>query len=186
MKHLPFCAFACLLLAVPVSAGETCKSGLTPGKRPGPYSGLVSVGPQRGTQHCFICEAGDRPIVIVFARNLSDPLGRLVHKLDKAMQDHQKVELKSWVTFLAEDQTALDAKVVEWGKKSATGNVPLMVFEDLVGPPAYVLAREADVTVLLSVNQKVVANYAFRTGELNDAAIENILGALPKIVSVKK
>ena len=42
------------------------------------------------------------------------------------------------------------------------------------------------VTVLLSVKQKVVANFAFRTGELNDAAITEIVRSVPKIVSVKK
>lgn len=180
-----------LVLALPflvlptLDADEPCKSGLAAGRRPGPYSALVSVGAQRGTQHCFICEAADRPLVIVFARSLSDPLGRLVHKLDKSMGDHQKVELKSWVTFLADDQNALDGKIVEWAKKNATGNVPLMVFEDVVGPPAYLLSREADVTVLLAVKQKVVANFAYRAGELNDAAIDAIVAALPKVTAAK-
>ena len=31
------------------------KSGLDIDQRPGPYSSLVVVGPERGTQHCFIC-----------------------------------------------------------------------------------------------------------------------------------
>jgi hypothetical protein len=162
-------------------ADDPCKSGLQPNQRPGPYSALVSVGPQRGTQHCFICEAADRPIVIVFARTLSDPLGKLAHRLDKLMVEHKAVDLRGWVTFLAVDQTALDAHVVQWGQKHATGKVPLAVFEDVVGPPTYLLAREADVTVLLSVKQKVVANFAFRKGELNDAAVEQIVKSVPRI-----
>lgn len=182
----PISAIAVLFLGLPfLRADEPCKSGPQPGRRPGPYSALVSVGAQRGTQHCFICETADKPMVIVFARSLSEPLGRLAHKLDKALSEHQKVELKSWITFLAADQTSLDAKIVDWGKKNATGTVPLMVFEDVVGPPAYLIAREADVTVLLAVKQKVVANFAFRAGELNDPAIENILSALPKITAGK-
>ncbi|MFO0969739.1 MAG: hypothetical protein U0793_29630 [Gemmataceae bacterium] len=171
-----------VLVSAPLAAAdEPCRSGLKPGQRPGPYSALVCVGPQRGTLHCFICEAENRPIAIVFARGLSDSLGRLVHKLDKALNDHKAADFRAWVTFLAEDQTALDPKVVAWSKKHVTGNVPLAVFEDVVGPPAYVIAREADVTVLLSVNQKVVANFAYREGELNDAAIEAVLAAVPKI-----
>lgn len=178
--------FSLFLAATMVAADDPCKSGLKPNQRPGPYSFLVSVGPQRGTQHCFICEAVDRPLVIVFARNLTEPLGKLVSKLDRAMNEHQGAELKTWVTFLAEDQTSLDPKVVEWSKKHATGNVPLGVFEDNVGPPSYLLAREADVTVLLSVKQKVQANFAFRAGELNDAAIAEISKAVPRIVNAKK
>ena len=83
---------------------------------------------------------------------------------------------------MTDDQVAIDPKVIDWSKKHATGAVPLGVFEDPVGPPAYLLAREADVTILLSVKQSVVANFAYRAGELNDAAIADILKALPRIV----
>ena len=169
-----------------IASDEPCKSGLQPSQRPGPYSALVAVGPQRGQQHCFICEAADRPIVIVFARSLSDPLGKLVHRIDKSLAENKAAELRGWVTFLAEDQTALDPKVVQWSQKHAIKSVPLAVFEDTVGPPTYLLAREADVTVLLSVKQKVVANFAFRSGELNDAAIDAILKTVPKIAAAKK
>jgi len=179
-------AFILLIGGINTLADDPCKSGPQPNQRPGPYSALVSVGPQRGTQHCYICEAADRPIMIVFARTLSDPLGKLVHKMDKLMDDNKSTELRGWVTFLADDQTALDTQVVKWGQKHATGKVPLAVFEDVVGPPTYLLHREADVTVLLSVKQKVVGNFAFRKGELNDAAIEQIVKAVPKITSANK
>jgi hypothetical protein len=168
------------------AADEPCKSGLRANQRPGPYTSLVSVGPERGQQHCFICESANRPLVIIFARELSDPLGKLVGMLDRALTEHKPAELRAWVTFLSDDQVKLDPKVVQWSKKHATGTVPLGVFEDQVGPPTYLLASEADVTVLLSVKQKVVANFAFRAGELNDAGIFEIMKALPRIVADKK
>src|SRR5215468_5720664 len=58
------------LLAALTAAGAQppLRSGLAPGVRPGPYSALVCTGPERGQQHCYICEAEDRPVVIVFAR----------------------------------------------------------------------------------------------------------------------
>src|SRR5271167_773182 len=86
------------------AAEEPCKSGLQPSQRPGPYSSLVAVGPQRGQQHCFICEAADRPVVIVFARDLSEPLGKLVFRLDKAIAAHKSAEMRGWVTVLAADR----------------------------------------------------------------------------------
>ena len=164
------------------SFADPCKSGLAPNQRPGPYSSLVCVGKERGQQHCYICEANDRPIVVVFARSLGEPLGKLVKQLDHAVKEHKTAELRSWVTFLADDQTSMDPKVVAWAQKYAISNVPCAVFEDTVGPPTYLLAREADVTVLLSVKKKVVANFAFRSGELNDAAISEIVKTVPKIV----
>jgi hypothetical protein len=178
----------CLLVAVcGFAAGdEPCKSGLQPSQRPGPYSALIAVGPQRGQQHCYICEAGDRPVVIVFARTLTEPLGNLAARIDRAVSQHKAAELRGWVTFLAEDQTALDPKVVQWSQKYAIKNVPVGIFEDTVGPPAYLIARDADVTVLLSTRQRVVANFAFRAGDLNDAAIDAIVKAVPRILPEKK
>jgi hypothetical protein len=180
--------FSALLIAAAGVAGlaaEPVVSGLRPGQRPGPYSSLVSVGAERGQSHCFICATADRPAVIVFARNLSDPLGKLVRGLDKALADHKDAELRAWVTFLSDDQTALDPKVVEWSKKHSVRRVPLSVFEDVVGPPSYLLGRDADVTVLLSVKQKVVRNFAFRAGELNDERIAEILETVPQITKKK-
>jgi hypothetical protein len=172
-------------LATHAGGAGPCASGPKPGKRPGPYSAVVSVGPQRGKSHCFICETANRPAVIVFARTLSAPLAKLARGLDSALSKHKKAELRAWVTFLHEDQSAFDAKVVAWGKKHALRNLPLGVFEDLDGPPAYKLTREADVTVILYVKQKVVRNFAFRTGELSDARIADVLKAIPELVKKK-
>jgi hypothetical protein len=169
-----------------VSAQEPCRSGLQTGQRPGPYAAFVATGALRGQSHCFVCETADDPAVIVFARTLSEPLGKLAHELDKALTHCKAAKLRPWVTFLSDDQTSLDPLVVKWGQRHATGNVPLAVFEDLGGPPSYRLARDADVTILLSVRQRVVANFAFRPGELTEARIAEVLRALPQITDAKK
>jgi hypothetical protein len=167
-------------------AEEACKSGLDVGKRPGPYSAVIATGPERGQSYCYVCETGDKPAVVVFARSLSDPLGKLVRRLDRAVADHKKAGLRGWVTFLAGDPARLDARVVKWGKQHAIGTMPLGVFTDTVGPPSYRLARDADVTVLLFVKRKVVANFAFRAGELTDAQAAEVLKTLPKILDGNK
>ncbi len=163
-----------------------CVSGLREGQRPGPYSFLLATGPKRGQSTCYICETADRPAVVVFARTLSDPLGRLVHGLDQALATHKSADLRAWVTFLSDDQPALDPKVVHWGQQHAIRSVPLGVFEDAGGPPSYCLAQDADVTVLLFVKRKVVANFAFRAGELTETKAADVLKALPRIVGEKK
>src|SRR5439155_13962797 len=131
--------FMLLSLGVVIADGsvwaDPCKSGPKVNQRPGPYSSVVSTGTNRGQSHCFICEAGDKPTVIIFARNLSDPLGKLVKQIDKAVAQHKKADLRAWVTFLAEDQASFDPRVVQWGQRHAIGQVPLGAFEDPVGPP---------------------------------------------------
>jgi hypothetical protein len=49
------------------------------------------------------------------------------------------------------------------------------------GPPAYKLAADADVTVLLFADRKVVANFALRPGELTDAKLAEVAKALAKL-----
>jgi hypothetical protein len=181
MRHL-LAAAALFVVAPLLFAGDLpCKSGLPAGKRPGPYSSLVATGEHRGQQHCFVCETGDRPAVIVFARSLSNPLGKLLHQIDGALADQKKSELRAWATFLSNDQPGLDPRLVQFGKKHSIGNVALTVFEDVVGPPAYQLSAEADVTVLVAVKQRVAGNFAFRAGQLNDAAIARVMRAVRQL-----
>ena len=159
---------------------------MAPGQRPGPYSSIVSVGADRGESHCYICDTAESPAVVVFARTLTDPLGKLSAALDKAVADHKAADLRAWVTFLSDDQTTLDPKVVEWGRKYALRYVPVGVFENLDGPPSYRLSGDADVTVLLFVNRKVVGNFAFRPGELTETRVADVLKALPGILPGEK
>src|SRR2546423_12192074 len=180
------CVGLLTLVLADVPGQEPLRSGVRPGTRPGPYAALVCVGPQRGQSHCYICETEDRPAVIVFARSLSDPLAKLVRGLDRAVADHKGSDLRAWVTLLHDDQSAFDSQVVTWAKKEAIRHVPLAVFEDVGGPPSYRLGRDADVTVLLFVKQKVVRNFAFRTGELTDAQVADVLRAVPEILPAAK
>jgi hypothetical protein len=158
---------------------------LATGQRPGPYSAVIATGPQRGQSYCYVCETGDKPGVIVFARSLGDPLGELVQQLDKLEAEHKSSGLRVWVTFLSNDQPTLDPQVVHWGQKHAIRSVPLGVFEDVKGPPSYRLAADADVTVLLFVKRRVVANFAFRSGELTQEQAARVLKAVPQLFAGK-
>src|ERR1700750_506606 len=91
-----------LALALTLGAAEPCVSGVPVGKRPGPYSFLVATGPQRGTLTCYVCEQheGGKPTAVVFARTLSDPLGKLLHKLEAAGLAKKDAGYKAWMTQL--------------------------------------------------------------------------------------
>jgi len=180
------CLLGGLGVSLALAAAEPCQSGVPVGQRPGPYSFILSTGMGRGQSQCFICETEDRPAVIVFARSLSEPAGKLAAQIDKAVPEHKKADLRAWVTFLHDDQAAFDPKVVDWAKKHALRTLPVGVYEDAAGPPTYKIAKDADVTVLLFVKKKVVANFAFREGELNDEKSAEIMKALPKIVGEKQ
>jgi hypothetical protein len=171
--------------ALAAAADAPCVSGPRVGQRPGPYSFVLCTGENRGKSHCYVCETADRPAVIVFARTLSEPLGKLAAGLDRAVVEHKKADLRAWVTILHEDQSKLDDDVLKWAKKHAVKTTPVGVFEDTDGPPSYKLHKDADVTVLLAVKQKVVVNFAFKAGEMKDKQVKEILDSLTKIAEKK-
>jgi len=94
-------------------------------------------------------------------------------------QQGQKDGLQAWLTMLDDGQADLDGRIVAFSKTHAIRHLPLGAFTDGDGPPAYRLSREADVTVILFVQRKVTASFAFRAGELTEQAIERIIAQLP-------
>jgi hypothetical protein len=172
-----------LAFALALPAADPVPSGVPVGKRPGPYSFLVATGPERGKPTCFICEQGDKPTAVVFARTLSDPLGKLLAKLDAEAAAKKDKGFKVWMTHLTETAD-LDA-LAKWAQKQGLKDCPVGAFEDADGPPAYKLHRDADVTVLLFVKQKVVANFTFRAGELDEKKVAAVLFAVPDLFEAK-
>ncbi|MDY3554719.1 hypothetical protein R5W24_003848 [Gemmata sp. JC717] len=179
------CLSLALTLAPALPAAEPVVSGIPVGKRPGPYSFLVATGPQRGQQTCYICEQheGNKPAAVVFARGTTDQLGKLVTKLDAVALAKKESGCKVWLTLLA-DKADLDA-LAKWAQQQGIKNAPVGAFEDADGPPSYKLHRDAEVTVLLFTKQRVVANFAFRAGELDDAAVEQVVKAMPQVFEAK-
>jgi hypothetical protein len=174
-----------LALALTLLAGDPCVSGVPVGKRPGPYSFLVATGPQRGQLTCYVCEQHEKnlPAAVVFARNLSDPLGKLLTKLEAAGAKAKDSGYKVWCTQLAASAD-LDS-LAKWAQKQGLKTVPVGAFEDADGPPSYKLNKDAEVTVLLFTKQKVVANFALRPGELTDKKIDEIVKAVPQLFEKK-
>jgi hypothetical protein len=82
------------------------------------------------------------------------------------------------------DKADLDT-LAKWAQKQGLKAAPVGAFEDADGPPSYKLAKDADVTVLLFTKQKVVANFAFRAGELTDKQIDEIVKSVPQLFEKK-
>jgi hypothetical protein len=155
-----------------MAAADPVVSGVPVGGRPGPYSFLVATGPHRGQQTCYICEQADKPTAVVFVRTLTPAVGRLAAALDAAAVKHSASGFKAWVTHLT--PTADLDGLARWAQQQGLKTVPVGAFEDADGPPAYTLHRDAEVTVLLFVNRKVVVSAAFRPGELTAARVDGL------------
>jgi hypothetical protein len=174
-----------LAIATTVQAEDPCVSGVPVGKRPGPYSFLVATGKERGQQTCYICEQheGNKPAAVVFARSTTDGLAKLLTRLEAAGADQKSSGYKVWMTLLAE-KADLDT-LSTWAQQKGLKSVPVGAFEDADGPPSYRLHKDADVTVLLFTKQRVIANFAFRAGELTDQRIDEVARTVPQLFEKK-
>ncbi|HUY33389.1 MAG TPA: hypothetical protein VMV69_11630 [Pirellulales bacterium] len=189
MKMLA-CFSVALALAVgtsPVRAVEL-KSGIQPGEAIGPFdvvkcAGAVDDGVDVGDKLCYRCKYGNRPMVMVFSRKADAKLVALAKQLDEQVSKNSKKKLAAFVSLLGDDEEALETKAKELGEKNDVANVPFVVpVEFTDGPGDYGIDPKAEVTVILAVGGKVVANHALEAGKLNDKAVKAILADVPKIL----
>jgi len=176
---------SCLFFTLDLIQAQTT-SGLAPGERPGPYSFVVSQGEKRGQLHCFVCEAEDRVMAILFARDTTAQTGKLASRLDEILLANPQGKPSGWVTLLEAESAGIDAKAIKWARNHNLRAMAVGYFEDTVGPPSYRLGSDAGLTVLLAKDKKVVHRHVFTQSGPDDAAIATIGSQLTALVSPAK
>ena len=168
------------LVAGAVAVAAELKSGLEPGKLIGPFDVVKCAGPDDnvkvGSELCYRCKYGARPMVMVFSRSTDDNVASLVKKLDGAVAANSDKQLAAFVNLLGADRDALEGKAKEFSSSTKAANVPMVVpveFEN--GPADYGINPAAEVTVIVAKGGKVTANHGFAKGALDDAAIAAVL-----------
>jgi hypothetical protein len=173
--------FAIVLVTVPAEAEAPLKSGLQTGEQIlAIFEPINITGEHAGEPHCLVCENGVNPVAMVFARDLSQPLERLIKQLDAAAAKHQAQEMGAFVVFLS-DNAKLEEKLKAAAKKLKLKQVVLSTF-DPAGPEGFEVSADADVTVVLYREFIVKANHAFRKGELTEKRAGKILADVPRIL----
>jgi hypothetical protein len=120
---------------------------------------------------------------MLFARDVTGPLSSLLKQFDSAVEKNKGADMRSFAVFLSEDADEMELKLKKLAEKEKISeNVPLTVVEDIAGPPAFKINKDAEVTVLLYTQGKVVSNFAYKSGELKDKDVKAIVGHLSKIL----
>jgi sulfur carrier protein ThiS len=175
-----------------LSAAEELKSGPQPGELiPGPFHYLNVNGAHAGNPHCLVCEFGLRPVVLVFARESpsdKSPLAVLLQKLDEAVERYKNAELRAGVVVLNDDfakgETRKDlVRKLETSAKDLKHVV--VAVDSSAGPKEYAINKDAEVTVVLYNEHKVVANFAFAKDKLTEKDATAILSAVNKMIGSK-
>ncbi len=174
-------ALALFLTVGAALAADPLASGPQAGEKvPGPFKPLNATGPDAGKEECLYCKHGSKPMVMVFARELSPGVVALIKKLDAATAAKSEAGLASCVIVLS-DTKDLAPALAKWAGAEKIANTVLATYAP-AGPAKYALAPDAVVTVLLYTKQTVKSNHKFRAGELKDAGVEAILADLAKIL----
>jgi len=181
--HFVAAAVIVALSVALVSAEEkkALKSGPQAGERlAGPFHPLNVNGAKAGKKHCLYCENGDRPVVMIFAREPNKQLGKLIKKIDAACKDNEEKKLGSFVVFCTKDEDA-EKKVKKCAEDCGLKKVVLAI-DNPAGPDGYDVNEKADVTVVLYVEREVKSNYAFAKDALTDKDVDAIVKDLSKIL----
>jgi hypothetical protein len=116
---------------------------------------------------------------MVFARDVSGPLTSLVKQINKINAEHKNIG--SFVVFMNDDEKLADTLKALSEKEGI--NKTVLTIDNPAGPQAYKIAKDADVTVVLYNQRRVQSNFAFRKGQLNNAAVEKVISAVNKLAS---
>ncbi len=176
-------ALAILGSVMLVASAQTggVKSGPKAGEDvPGPFHPLNVTGAKAGEKACLYCSNGGNPVAVVFAREATPAVAKLIKQLDDATVKNDKASMGSYAVFCS-DKDGLDKALVKMAAEQKLSKMILSI-DNPAGPKDYKIAKDAEVTVLLYTEFTVKANHAFRKGELNDAAISKVVADVAKIV----
>src|SRR4051812_40320866 len=174
-------AFAGSVLLASAGQNAVVKSGPKVGEDvPGPFHPLNVTGESAGKKNCLYCSNGGNPVAVVFAREATPEVAKLLKQLDEATVKNAKAEMGSYAVF-CNDKDGLDKALTKLAaEQKITKHV--LAIDNPAGPEKYKIAKDADVTVILYSEFKVAANHSFRKGDLNDAAIKTVVADVSKIV----
>jgi hypothetical protein len=182
-KHLVVAAVAAVALLAGTALAEK-KSGLKSGPQAGeqlagPFHPLNVNGDKAGKKFCLYCQNGEKPVAMIFARQVTPALTTLIKKID-AINEQNKDRMGSFVVFLGE-QEGLEGQLKDLAEKSQLKRTVLAI-DNPAGPDGYKVSKDADVTVVLYVERTVKANHAFAKGKLNEKAVDKIVSEVPSIL----
>ena len=157
------------------------KSGPQPGEKlAGPFHPLNCNGKSAGMKNCLYCENGLNPVAMVFARDNTPEVAKLIKAIDTATVKHKDWDMGSFVVFL-NDKEALPKQLTDMAKTEKLQSCVLAV-DNPAGPEGYNVAKDAAVTVVLYRNRTAVVNHTYRSAsDLTEKAIQEIINDVSKI-----
>jgi len=153
-------------LGMESDASASLKSGLQVGEKVPTFYVRAITGPLKNKSVCYVCRNGDRPVAMLFVRQITPELKTLLKKIDEEVDSHRASGLRSFAVFVAGDG------------KELLPQVQTLAFDEKISLPLTIAAAPSDgsagrsihpdaaVTIVLYRDQTVTANFAYRADEL--------------------
>lgn len=183
MRRILSVAFVASAMFAGALIAAELKSGLQPGDAPPAYNVKDATGPSEGKSLCYRCKYGARPVVNIFAREMTPEVVALVKEIDGVVGKNSDKKMAAFVTVLTNDPDKDEAKLKEIAKKEGLKNVPLTVFDGVAGPEGYKIAEKANLTVTMWVESNVKVSHAFAKGEFKASNAKAVVEDTKKILN---
>ena len=141
------------------------------------------TGPAAGTELCYRCRFGNRPVISIFTRKVSEPVAALVQEIDGAVNQHADKNMAGFVVVLTDDPAGQEDALKKLAKDHGIKHVPLTTFNDVGGPRNYKLAKDAEVTVMMWVGGKLQVNESLKASELSKEKIASVVKQSGKLIN---
>ncbi len=166
MKWISVSAVLSVMTLASWSDAAELKSGLDVGDFPDAFYVTDVTGPSAGQTLCYRCQYGSRPVVAVFTRTMSPPVRELIAKIDEVVGQHQDEQMAAFVVLLTDDPQEQAAGLTAFAKERSIRHTPLTTYKSAAGPRKYRIHEDAEVTVIMWVDNDVRVNHSFAAGEL--------------------
>ena len=165
---------ATLIVGGVVAAAEV-QSGLPKGEFVPAFTVTDITGPSKGKDLCYRCQYGNRPVVSIFAREVTPEVAQLTKAIDGLVEANKDARMAAFVVLMSDAPASVAAKLEETAAKAQIKNVPLTTYETAKGPGGYKISGDADVTVIMWVDSEVTVSKGFGKGQLNKDAIDQLV-----------
>lgn len=178
-----FALLACVGLVVAEEKKSDVKSGLEPGESPPAFNVKDITGPSAGKSLCYRCQYGAKPVAVVFTREVTDEVGKLVKEIDSAVGANKDKNMCAFVVLLTDDADKGAADLKKLAEEQKITNTPLTVFDGEAGPESYKISKDAAVNVMMWNKSRVAVNHAFESAKLSDDEVKKVAGETKKILN---
>ena len=176
---------------------------------PKPFECFNINGPAKGRPHCLVCRFALSPAVLIFAKEpvegKDEAFTDLLDKLEKTATDFEDRNFSVGVVILSksafdstnnankekaeeiiEEAVNREKLVEQLTKRSEKFKHVIVGYYPLEGPKGYELNPKAEMTILFYERMKIIENYAFAPGALQDKDVERIVKGVREALPLRK